>query len=201
MKRLNITAKIWLSIGVFVLGFVFTTVLGQIEALSTEAPLRTTADALFPSAQASQEAEAAYQRMIKGFSDAVMTQDASALERAAGEGRQVVEGLKRVASIRGLAGARAAEVGQLAAAVEQYVTDAQAIYGTALANPAALTADVQQKMRDLAGRSDTVKASLTQTREGVPRRCGTSWRRCAIAPRSNAGWRWACSARRWRWRR
>jgi ABC-type transporter Mla subunit MlaD len=145
---------------------VFTTVLGQIQALSTESALRNTAGALFPAAQSSQEAEAAYQRMVKGFSDAVMTQDASALDRAAEDGRQVVEGLKRVAAIPGLPGQRAAEVGQLASTVERYAADARTTYAAALANPAALTAAMQDQMRALAGRSDTVKTSLTQTREG-----------------------------------
>ena len=53
MTRLNITAKIWLSIGVFVLGFVVSTVLEQVQGLSTEGTLRTTAQALFPAAQRS----------------------------------------------------------------------------------------------------------------------------------------------------
>ena len=88
MRRLNITAKIWLSIGVFVLGFIFSTLLGQVQGVSTEAALRNTSEALFPAAQRAQEAESAFQRMVKNFSDAVMTQDASGLTRAAEEGRR-----------------------------------------------------------------------------------------------------------------
>jgi hypothetical protein len=78
MNRLNIAAKIWLSIGVFVLGFVLATALGQIQGRSTEATLRTTSDSLFPAAQRSQEAQARSERMVKGFGDAVVVQDSSA---------------------------------------------------------------------------------------------------------------------------
>ena len=47
MNHFNITAKIWLSIGVFVLGFVLATALGQIQGHSTENTLRSTSEALF----------------------------------------------------------------------------------------------------------------------------------------------------------
>ena len=69
MKRLNITAKIWLSIGIFVLGYVLATMLGQVQRLRTEATMRATSDALFPAAQQSQAAETAFQGAVKGFND------------------------------------------------------------------------------------------------------------------------------------
>jgi len=39
---LSITAKIWLSIGIFTLGFVLSTFLGQVQGRATEKALRTT---------------------------------------------------------------------------------------------------------------------------------------------------------------
>ena len=88
MHRLNITAKIWLSIGVFILGYVISTTLSQMQSREARASLRVTSEALFPAAQRSQEAEAALQRMVKGFGDAVIMQDASGLDRAAGGHRR-----------------------------------------------------------------------------------------------------------------
>src|SRR5580704_7475540 len=109
MRRMNITAKIWLSVGVFALGFVLSTTQGQIQGLLTERELGVTSTALFPAAQRSQEAQAAFERMLKGFGDAVITQDAAGLSRAAEDGTQVVQGLKTVAGISGLAPERVAE--------------------------------------------------------------------------------------------
>ena len=165
MKRMNITAKIWLSIGVFVLGYVIATTLGQLQGLSTEATLRTTSNALFPAAQRSQEAESAFQRMVKGFSDAVMTQDASGVDRAAEEGRQVVAGLKAVAGVEGLSAERAADARRLAASIDEFLGDAHTVYGTVLSNPASMTADMQDKMRGLAERTDAIKTSLQKFKE------------------------------------
>ena len=40
MRRMNITTKIWLSVGVFALGFVLSTTLGQIQGLLAERELQ-----------------------------------------------------------------------------------------------------------------------------------------------------------------
>src|SRR5271165_1321251 len=103
MKRLNMTAKIWLSIGVFVLGFVVATILGYVQGVTAEDTLRSTLEALFPAAQRSQDAAAGFQRMATGFSDAVMVQDAAGLKGAEEAGRGVVEELNTLAAAKGLA--------------------------------------------------------------------------------------------------
>ena len=62
MKRFNITAKVWLSVGIFVLGYVVATALGQFQGVLTERTLGNASESLFPAAQRSQDAEAAFQR-------------------------------------------------------------------------------------------------------------------------------------------
>jgi methyl-accepting chemotaxis protein len=161
MSRLNITTKIWLSIGVFVLGFVFSTILGQVQSRVSEAALQTASETLFPAAQRGQEAESAFQRMVKGFSDAVMTQDASAVERASDEGKQVVANLKDASGIRGVS----EEAGGLSASAGQFVSEANATYRNVLANPASMSAEVQDRMRQLAERTETLKAALHRNKE------------------------------------
>lgn len=164
MRRMNITAKIWLSVGVFALGFVLSTTLGQIQGLLTERELGTTSTALFPAAQRSQEAQAAFERTLKGFGDAVITQDASALGRAADDGALAVQGLKAVASIPGLAPERVAGAQKLANAVQQLLDDARSTYGAVLANPQNMSADIQEKIRGLAARNDEIKTTFAKTK-------------------------------------
>ena len=72
-KRFSITAKIWLSVGIFVLGFVISTVLGQVHGLTTENDLRSASNALLPAVQRAQEADMAFQKAVKSFSLAVIT--------------------------------------------------------------------------------------------------------------------------------
>jgi methyl-accepting chemotaxis protein len=163
MHRLNITAKIWLSVGVFILGYVLSTGLSQIQGAAARSSLRTTSTALFPAAQRSQEAEAAFQRMVKGFGDAVITQDAGGIDRAAEDGRQTVAALKAVAAIPGLSAERSREAGKLASGIDQILADARTTYGAVMSG--AMTPATQEQMRSLASRTDQAKAALAKTKE------------------------------------
>jgi hypothetical protein len=164
MRRMSITTKIWLSVGVFALGFVLSTTLGQVQGLLTERELGITSSALFPAAQKSQDAQAAFEKMLKGFGDAVITQDPAGLGHAAEEGGQAVQDLKAVAAIPGLAAERTAEAQRLTTAVEQLLNDARATYGAVLANPQNMSAGIQEKIRSMAGRNNEIKAALAKAK-------------------------------------
>ncbi len=163
MHRLNITAKIWLSVGVFILGYMLSTALTQIQGREARTSLRAASEGLFPAAQRSQEAEGAFQRMVKGFGDAVIMQDASGLDRAGADGQQAVAALKAIAAIQGLSAERSAEAGRLASTVEQILGDARSTYGAVLGG--AMTPATQEQMRSLASRADEAGAGLTRTKE------------------------------------
>jgi methyl-accepting chemotaxis protein len=159
----NITTKIWLSVGVFILGSVLSTALGQITDRQARASMRVTSAALFPAAQRSQEAEAAFQRMVKGFADAVVMQDPTGLDRAVESGKQAAAALRSVVAIQGLAGERSREAGKLAADLGQLVEDARSAYGAVLAG--AMTASTRDQLRALAGRTEQINAALAKTKE------------------------------------
>ena len=163
MHRLNMTAKIWLSVGVFILGYVLSTALSQIQDRAARATLRRTSEAVFPAAQRSQEGEAAFQRMVKGFGDAVIMQDASGLERAGEDGRQAVAALKAVAAIPGLPAARLEDAARLASSLDQLLNDARNAYGEVLAK--GMSPATQDQMRALASRTDEAKAALAKTKD------------------------------------
>lgn len=163
MLRLNITGKIWLSVGVFICGYVLSTTLGQIQSREVRASLRTAAQGLFPAAQLSEEANSALQRMVKGFGDAVIMQDGSALDRAAEDGRQTVAALNSIAAIGSLPAGRADEARRLAGVVEALCGDARATYGAVLSNT--LTDATQAQVQSLASRNEQAKTSLAKAKE------------------------------------
>ena len=165
MKRLSIAAKIWLSIGVFVAGFVFSTTLEQLQGRSTERDLRVASGDLFPAAQKSQEADAAFQRAVKSFSDAVVTQDASAVDHGAEDGQAAASLINQIAGIANLPADSAAQSRKLGSTIAAFVSDARAAYGTMAGNPASMTPEMQVRIRDLASRTDEIKKSLQATRD------------------------------------
>jgi methyl-accepting chemotaxis protein len=163
MHRSNITTKIWLSVGIFILGNVLSTALGQIRDRAARKSLRVTSEALFPAAQRSQEAESAFQRMVKGFADAVIMQDLSGLDRAVESGKQAAAALRSVAAIQGLEGARSKGAGKLANDLERLLADARTTYGAVLGGD--VSATTRDQMRALAIRNEQVSVALNKTKE------------------------------------
>src|SRR5882757_190881 len=82
MQSLGIKAKLWLSIAIFGAGYVALLVVLQWTTSKTQAHLTTASASLFPAALSSQEAEAAFQKVTKRYSDAVLLQDRKSLAAA-----------------------------------------------------------------------------------------------------------------------
>jgi methyl-accepting chemotaxis protein len=165
MKSLSIAAKIWLSIGVFVAGFVFSTTLEQLQGRSTERDLDVASGDLFPAAQKSQEADAAFQRAVKSFSDAVVTQDASAIDHGTEDGQAAASLINEIAGIKNLPSNSADESKKLGSTIAQFVSDAGSAYKTMAGNPSSMTPEMQARIRDLASQTDEIKKSLKTTRD------------------------------------
>jgi signal transduction histidine kinase/CheY-like chemotaxis protein len=164
MGPLRITTKIWLSIGIFVVGFTLSTVVQQVEGLKTEVGLRATAEVFFPAARRSHEANAAFQLMVKEFRDVVVIEDAAALERGADEGRTVIKCLRALAAMESV---RAAEAGALSPQVEQFLREAQETYAAALARPHEMTPATQGRIRELAASMTFLNDSLQRLDQQV----------------------------------
>jgi methyl-accepting chemotaxis protein len=163
MHRSSITIKIWLSVGIFIFGYVLSTLLAQIMDRQARVSLRVTSEALFPAAQRSQEAESAFQRMVKGFADAVVMQDPSGLDRAAQSGVQAAAALRSVAAIAGLGGDRGAAAAILAKRLDRLLEEARNTYGAVLTG--SMSAETRDQMRALATSTEQAGAALIKTKE------------------------------------
>lgn len=169
MKRFGIAAKIWMSIGIFIVGFLASIVLGQIQGYQTEGRLRETAESLFPAAQRSQEAESAFARAIKSYRDAVMLEDAAAMEAGGAAMDDVVKSLRAVSSLEGLSDTHGGQAGKLAAEVERLRTDSTAIYGQFLKAAGNISEQMMQQSKEVAARNEAVTKSLASLREALSR--------------------------------
>ena len=105
--------------------------------------------------------------MLKGFDDAVITQDAAGLGKAADDGAVAVQDLKAVSAIPGLAPERAAEAGRLSSAVQQLLDDARNTYGAVLANPESMVTE-RDKLHSIAGRTTKSRPHWRKQRPSFP---------------------------------
>jgi methyl-accepting chemotaxis protein len=165
MRRIGLTGRIWLSLGVFVLGYLFSVAVAQVQGLRAESGLIKTNDALFPAAQRTQQAEASFERMSRSFSDAVMLEDVSALDKAEEAGNEVASLLTAAAQTPRLTPARAERLRQLAASARGLATSGRATYTAMIKSGGTMTDAMQAQSRALATTSDQLKTALAQMRE------------------------------------
>jgi Methyl-accepting chemotaxis protein (MCP) signalling domain len=166
-ERFNITAKIWLAFGVFVCGSLIAVGVSQVQGLRSEAQLQTTNDALFPAAQQTSEADAAFQRMAKAYQEAVLLQDEAALDRGVKDGDAAVAALKTAADLPGLDAARSSELHGLAMSIAGVVSDAERTYRPMIAAGANSSDEMAERAGTMAKETEEAQASLTEARASV----------------------------------
>ncbi len=98
----GIFGKIWLSVGIVVVGFLATTVFGFIRGQQTEARLRFTSESLFPATVQSRVAVTAFSEQVKLYQDAVMMGEIETLDAAGAKATQVQEALQAIVALEGV---------------------------------------------------------------------------------------------------
>jgi hypothetical protein len=176
IPKLSIRAKIWLSISIFLLGFVASTIMVGLQGIERESSIRSDLDFFFPATQLAQGAEANFLNCQREFNDAFVTQDQAALERALADGQLAAEDLDRIGSLADVPPARSAEARQLAANTRAYLERAGDGYGRAIADPFSISSTtVQLKMSDLASQGSELKLAFQRLRAVTPRICVPGW--------------------------
>jgi hypothetical protein len=129
---MGIRGKLLCSIGALGLGYVLFFGLMEWTTSVTQQHLRIASDKLFPAATSVQEAQASFQKLDKSYRDAVMLQDASALNAGDGDFTAGISGLRAAADKL----AYDPELHQQAAALVTRFTDLHARAKTAYAGAA-----------------------------------------------------------------
>jgi len=135
--------------------------------VNRELHLRAVADALVPATLWSQDALTAFERTVKEYRDAVFVKDPAALDRAFREGRRVLTYLRAEAAIPGLGEGRTAEAKQAAAAVEQFLTDAETDYRVAARSGNLSGSKPPQTMTEITTRTQLLRSQLQRLKQGV----------------------------------
>ncbi|MFZ5570485.1 MAG: methyl-accepting chemotaxis protein [Thermodesulfobacteriota bacterium] len=95
-QSLNIAKKIWLSICILILGYLFSMGFGFFKGKQTETRLLAVSDYLFPSAKESQAALTAYNEQIKLYKDAVLLGDTELVKEGEKKSLEAVRNLNNI---------------------------------------------------------------------------------------------------------
>jgi methyl-accepting chemotaxis protein len=167
MKKFGIGAKIWISMGALCAGYLLLLVLTEWFGHETDAHLKTTAESLFPAALKSQEAEAAFQRLVKRYSDAVLLQDKGSLAEADKEAQSVLAALRSISNSADLLPERRDEVKQVLTSFPDLADRSTRTYSAMIAAGANLPADLQSSAMRLASNNKTIEAALRALQENI----------------------------------
>jgi methyl-accepting chemotaxis protein len=167
MRSLGIKAKIWLSIAIFGAGYVVLLVLLQWTTSQTQAHMKTASASLFPAALSSQEASAAFSKVTKRYSDAVLLQDKKALAAADQDAEVVSAALQSVKEKTSFSPERQREVSTITDRFADIHSRSASLYSAMIEHPESMSAQTQQSIAALAQDNKQMEASLAELRNGL----------------------------------
>jgi len=92
--RFNIITKIWFSIGVLIIGYLISTIIGFGLGSITEKRIQIVSDFLFPGTTQSREAKSAFKEQMDLYEDAVMSGEEIFVEAAQKKANKGIQSLK-----------------------------------------------------------------------------------------------------------
>ena len=126
--HLSISMKIWLSISILMIGYIFSLGVIHYAGAHIEKEMRLISKALFPAAALSQTSLAGFEKQIALYEDAVMTGETEKIAEADARHRRVIDALNAVAGLPGLGRDRARYAEDLGREIEGFTRTASALY-------------------------------------------------------------------------
>ena len=128
--RLSFTVgiKIWISLGILILGYFVTMLVGFILGQNNEEHLLFTSESLFPASISSQSALAAFREEIKLYNDTVLMGDTDALENARKKRSEINKALASITAFEDIDAIRKTEIENFIKQYTAFHKSAQDIY-------------------------------------------------------------------------
>lgn len=164
-QSLRISQKIWLGLGILILGYFASMVFGFVLGQHTESRLHEVEASLFPAAMHSQQALAAFNNQITRYQEAVMAGDPDLLETAGQHAREVTQALEKIVALTGLPQDKREAVRKTLGQFEAFTTSAQSVYAAMSEtsddqDALAAIADLKNQASELAQHTETLRQAL-----------------------------------------
>lgn len=157
----GIRSKIWLCMSIFGLGFLVLLLFVQWTVFFAKAHMNTASEALFPATLSCQEASASFEKLVKDYSDSVVLQDKSVIDKADHEGDAVQSALNAAAA-RKLSPQREAEIAALLAKVQDLQRRSHRVYASMIDDKDKVSDSTQSDLTALTHDNQDVRASLAR---------------------------------------
>jgi PAS domain S-box-containing protein len=137
-RSVDISAKIWMSISILILGYMVLVVLGVVLGSRMKSRIETLSGYLIPAVKQSEIALAAFSDQIKLYNDAVMTGEKPLVDSAQTHADRAINALKTILRLRKIDLQKQSEIQSLLKQLKAFTTSAQVVYvqlGAALEGP------------------------------------------------------------------
>ncbi len=124
----TVGTKIWVSLGILILGYFATMLVGFILGQKNESNLFSASDSLFPASMSSQIAISAFREEIKLYNDAVMLGDSDLIQNARDKSTELETALSSISGYVGIDSERKQEVEKIIKQYKSFHTSAQDVY-------------------------------------------------------------------------
>jgi methyl-accepting chemotaxis protein len=158
----SIAKKIYVSIGILVLGYMVSMLFVSVEGLIVKGRLTSVSYALFPASQKSLAAQTSFNQQTKAYEDAVTIGDKKLLEVAQERGEAAVQSLEEIVKMTDLGQDELDEVSDISGQLSSYSAEAQTLYS----EMASGKMDQMEKAADLNKQSEALKEQLSSLSQG-----------------------------------
>ena len=160
-KRFSIRTRVLGSFGLLSAASMAMLAMVMVTALVTHRHMQSISKSLFPSALKMQEASAAFEKLQKHYSDAVVLQDQGALKAAATDADTVEHAMQSVEADLGGDSVLQAKAKDVREHFEELQTRSDQTYRKALSGPDGMSAETMATMRSLAAENKALSGQLT----------------------------------------
>src|ERR1035441_8797920 len=167
MTQSHIQTRVWLSIGIFVLGFLFTTTVSQVEQRRAERGLTDIADAFLPAAESGRSTLFPYTTLFRSYGTGFLIGDRSGLDRAGLEGRRAIKALHRIGATQGINSERTRSAERLATTLTEFLEGSAPVYGGSLPVQGETSPELLDRFRRLTASTTMLDAGLQSLANGL----------------------------------
>lgn len=128
LSSFTISKKIWICLGILIIGYFTSNIFGFINGRKTNSSLMAVSDYVFPASRLSQKALTAFNEQAKGYQDAVITGDETLFETTRKKSLEVEEALKAITLLAGIETIKIEQINNTIKRLDKYTSTAQSVY-------------------------------------------------------------------------
>jgi len=128
MIKLSITKKVWISVGILVVGFAASVVIGYVAGIKSEKRLTNVTDAIFPATQFTQTALTGFESQVRLYGDAFMMGEVEIIENATIHANEAQVALSAIVNLPNIQGALRDSISETLSQLVDYTESATLLY-------------------------------------------------------------------------